>query len=99
VTVAPFQKSGVPEEHGLTIAQCEAAAWTVAAAPNTTRHRGAGAINATVSAALGASWPLRFYRLPGIRQIQDAVYEWVVRNRDRLPGVTPYCEQFPAECR
>ena len=99
VTVAPFQRPGVPKAHGLSIAQCEAAAWAVTDAPQQTSYRGAGAINAAVSAALGSPWPLRVYQLPGIRHIQDAVYAWVVRNRHRLPGVTPYCEQFPAECR
>ena len=99
VTVVPCQKPGVPEAHGLAIAQCEAAAWAVTDAPRRTRYRGAGAINAAISAALGTAWPLRIYRLPGIRQIQDAVYAWVARNRHRFPGVTPYCLRFPTECR
>jgi hypothetical protein len=99
VTVVPFQKQGVPEAHGLSIAQCEAAAWAVTPEPHRTRHRGAGAINAAISAALGTPWPIRFYRLPGIRHIQDAVYARVARNRGNFPGVTPYCVQFPAECR
>jgi predicted DCC family thiol-disulfide oxidoreductase YuxK len=99
VTVAPFQKPGVPEAHGLTVAQCEGAAWAVTTTPHHRRYRGAGAVNAALSAVLGTAWPLRLYRLPAIRQLQDAVYTWIARNRSRFPGVTPYCEEYPAECR
>ena len=99
VTVVPFQQPGVAARHGLSIAQCEAAAWAVTDAPQPKRYRGAGAINLALAVALGTSIPVRLYRLPGIRHVQDAVYEWVVRNRHRLPGVTPYCVEFPDECR
>lgn len=66
--------------------------------PDGTRYRGAAAINAVLGIALGTRMLLRFYQLPMIRQIQDQVYAWVVRNRHRLPGITPYCQQFPADC-
>jgi len=99
VTVAPFQRPGLPEAHGLSTAQCEAEAWAIAPAPFVTRARGAGAINLAIAVALGNALPVRFYELPGIRQVQDFAYAWVVRNRHRLPGDTPYCEQFPAACR
>ncbi len=99
VTVAPFQQPGLPEAHGLSVAECEGAAWAIAPAPHDARFRGAGAINLAFSVALGVSAPVRIYALPGIRQIQDAVYEWVMRNRHRLPGVIPHCEEFPADCR
>lgn len=98
VTVAPFQQPGVMEEHGLSIAQCEAAAWALAPAPRPMRYRGAGAINLALSVALGTPLPLRIYELPGMRQIQDAAYSWVARNRHRFPGVTPHCVQFPDDC-
>lgn len=96
VTAVPFQKPGVPEAAGLSLEECEAAAWTIE--PNGSRHRGAGAVNAALAWALG--WPvlIQLYYLPIIRQIQDAIYEWVAANRGRLPGTTPYCQQYPEEC-
>jgi len=97
VTLAPFQKPGVPAAHGLSVAQCEAAAWAIT--PGGQRYPAAAAINLTLAVALGTRLPLWIYAVPGIRQLQDAAYAWVVRNRGRLPGVTPYCEQFPGECR
>jgi len=50
---------------------------------------------AAVNAALKKVWWIRpfayFYRLPGIKQIQDRVYRWVAANRHRLPGGAPEC--------
>jgi predicted DCC family thiol-disulfide oxidoreductase YuxK len=55
-------------------------------------YGGAAAINVS----LRAVWWLRpfthLFFLPGLRQIEDAVYRWVARNRARLPGITPGCE-------
>jgi predicted DCC family thiol-disulfide oxidoreductase YuxK len=96
VTVVPFQKPGVPAAHGLTYAQCEAAAWAIT--PEARRYRGAGAINMALSVALGTRLPLWLYAIPGLRQLQDGVYAVIARIRSRLPGVTPYCEEFPEEC-
>ena len=97
MTAVPYQKPGVPSSAGLTIAQCAAAAWAVA--PNGRRYRGAGAINASLAAALGTRIPLLLYALPGIRRLQNLVYELVARNRGRLPADEPYCEQHPDQCR
>ena len=97
VTAVPFQKPGVPESHGLTVAQCEAAAWVVA--PDGSRDRGAGAINMALAVALGFSVPYLLYRVPGMGWVQDRVYDIIARIRSRLPGDPPYCEQHPAECR
>ncbi|MDQ3044980.1 MAG: DUF393 domain-containing protein [Chloroflexota bacterium] len=94
--MVPFQRPGTPEEHGLSLAQCEAAAW--AFGPDTSRYRGAGAIEVALAVAVGSPLPYWLYVLPGSRQLQDTVYEWVVRNRHRLPGDRPYCDQHPAEC-
>ena len=99
MTVVPFQQPGVPEAHGLTLAQCEAAAWAVTPEPNRARYRGAGAIDAALAVALGTRVPLWLYQVPGIRQLQDAVYALVARIRGRLPGDAPYCEQRPDRCR
>lgn len=72
VTMAPYQKPGVPEAHGLSLAQCKAAARAVTLDSN--RYMGAAAINLALSVALGTALPVRFYSAPGIKQLQDAVY-------------------------
>jgi len=97
VTVVPFQQTGAPEQVGLTLAQCETAAWAIM--PSGQRYRGAGAINATLSVALGSGLPLWLYMLPGLRQLQDVVYALVSRYRSHLPGDRPYCQQHPERCR
>jgi len=84
VTAVPYQQAGVPERFGLTREACEEAAW--AFEPGGRRHRGAGAVNAAVAWALGLPLPLHLYALPGLRQLQDAVYARVARNRHRLGG-------------
>ncbi len=99
VTVVPFQEPGVPAAHGLTVAECEAAAWAVTPEPGRRRYRGAAATNLAVAVALGTPLPYRFYVVPGIRHIQDAVYAWVVDHRHRLPGDAPFCDQHPERCR
>lgn len=103
VTVVPYQKSGVPASTGLTVEQCEKAAWAVepgeASGRPRRRWRGAGAINASLAVALGVRLPLSFYELPLIGFFQERVYELVAANRGRLPGDEPYCNQRPEECR
>lgn len=93
VTLVPYQAPGMPEAHGLSVADCEAAAWALA--PDGRRERGAGAVNAALGAAIGSGLPLRLYRAPGVRQLQDAVYAWIANNRRRLRGVTPWCIARP----
>jgi predicted DCC family thiol-disulfide oxidoreductase YuxK len=97
VRVLPCQAPDVAARHGLTRADCEAAAW--AFAPGGRRYRGAAAVNAALGAALGTALPLHIYRLPLIRSAQDAAYDWIARNRHRFPGVTPWCAAHPeARC-
>lgn len=97
VAVVPFQKSGVAAANGLSIAECEQAAWAITTTGQ--RYRGAAAINMTLAVALGISLPMIVYQLPGLQQLQDWVYAWVVRNRHWLPGVKPYCHEFPERCQ
>jgi predicted DCC family thiol-disulfide oxidoreductase YuxK len=61
-------------------------------------YAGAEAANAALSVALGTRLPLRLYRIPGVRSMQDAIYAWVANNRNRFPGTTPYCESNPTAC-
>ena len=97
VTAVPFQKSGTPASVGLTLEECKASAWAIA--PDGDRYRGAEAVNALVSVALGSAVPLLVYYLPGIRRLQDFIYSLIASNRSRLPGDQPYCAKRPAECR
>jgi predicted DCC family thiol-disulfide oxidoreductase YuxK len=90
VHAVPSQLPGTPQRLGLTPAECAAAAWVVDA--DGTRHRGAGAVNAALAAALGTSLPVRLYRVGPIGRLQDRAYAWVARNRHQLPGITPWCE-------
>jgi predicted DCC family thiol-disulfide oxidoreductase YuxK len=96
VTAVPFQQPGVPESFGLTIADCEAAAWAIA--PGHAPRPGAAAVMLTLSVALGSRLPWLIYHLPILRQLQIGIYALVARYRHRLPGDRPYCEQFPEEC-
>jgi predicted DCC family thiol-disulfide oxidoreductase YuxK len=91
VTPRASQAPGVLADVGLTGEQAAAAVWAVDDETGA-RHRGAAAANAALGAALGTGVPLRLYRLPGVRPLQDRAYAWVSAHRGRLPGVTPWCD-------
>jgi predicted DCC family thiol-disulfide oxidoreductase YuxK len=101
VTTVPYQRHGVPESVGLTAEGCRRAAWAVSQQQGheDDLYRGAAAINLAVSVALGTALPYRVYALPGVWRLQDLAYDWVAANRGRLPADTPYCTQYPEECR
>ncbi len=103
MTVVPYQKLGVLASTGLTVEQCEKAAWAVELGKSSGRPRrswrGAGAINASLAVVLGVGLPLSFYELPGIASFQDRVYDLIAANRSKLPSDEPYCNQRPEECR
>ena len=92
----PFQAPDVPQSYGLTVAQCEQAAWAIS--PNGHIYRGAQAVCATLDAIIGLPFFLFLYRLPGIGQIEDKIYAWVAKNRRFLPGIRPYCERPNLPC-
>lgn len=93
--VLPWQTPGLLDEAGLTAQQCMEAAWFVDERGRA--FRGAAAINEAFRRLGGvfrmASW---LYRVPGLRQIEDAIYVWVARNRWRLPGSTAACATPPS---
>jgi len=94
IETRPYQQPGVPESLGLTREQCgRSVQWRGA---DGTRAEGAEAIGAALSEALGTDWPSRLYRVTS--GPQEWLYEWVARNRQRLPGVTPWCARYPDEC-
>ncbi|MBD8505782.1 DUF393 domain-containing protein [Hoyosella sp. G463] len=89
VTAIAYQHPGAVEQFDVTEDDAAAAAWALD--PDGTRHRGAGAINAGLSAALGTRLPLRVYHLPLVRQVQDRVYQWVADHRHLMPGGSKTC--------
>lgn len=56
---------------------------------------GAEAINAAMRLIWWAKPFSYLYRLPGLRHIQDWIYQWVADNRHRMPGGTAECEIEP----
>ncbi|MFD4291593.1 thiol-disulfide oxidoreductase DCC family protein [Rhodococcus sp. NPDC058505] len=89
VTATPLHAPGAVERFGVSVDQALEQAWAVDWRGD--RHHGAGAINAALSGVLGTRIPLRVYRIPGIRQVQDRLYRLVARNRHRLPGSGGSC--------
>jgi predicted DCC family thiol-disulfide oxidoreductase YuxK len=96
VSTVPFQGRGVAEHSG--VSQDELADSVHWLDDDGSRCSGAEAANAALSAALGTAVPLRVYRVPGVRQAQDALYRWVANNRHRFPGATPWCTEHPDSC-
>ncbi|GAB3460019.1 thiol-disulfide oxidoreductase DCC family protein [Actinophytocola sediminis] len=95
----PYQRAGVAEAAGVSRDDLARAVFWDGDPAAGGRCWGAEAINAALSAALGNSLLLRLYRLPGVRQAQDALYRWVAANRHRLPGTTPWCTSHPEVCQ
>jgi hypothetical protein len=55
VRAVPFQKRGVPEGAGLTLAECAQSAWAIT--PSGKRFAGAAAVNLALAVALGTPIP------------------------------------------
>jgi len=86
--IAPFQWEWVLAYAGLTVAECERAAWAVT--PDGAKHRGAASVNVAFDALIGRGRICsRMYNLPLIRQGQDWLYRFIAKHRSRFPGVTP----------
>jgi predicted DCC family thiol-disulfide oxidoreductase YuxK len=92
----PFQQEGTAQLLGLTESTMVESSWWLDSSGAV--YGGAEAINAALSVALGTRLPLRIYRLPGVRRLQEAAYRWVATHRHRFPGTTPYCESHPVAC-
>ena len=93
---APFQRPGIPESAGLTFTQCEQAVWMVP--PSGEVVSSAHAVNAALAQVTVVPLSLWLYRLPGVRQVEEALYRWVARHRSAFPGVTPHCASYPGDC-
>lgn len=94
--IEPFQRPGTPELLGVSHDEMFEAAWWKDSSGNV--YRGAEAINAALSAGMGSRIPLAVYRIPGVRQLQNAAYRWVAGHRYRFPGTTPHCAARPGDC-
>lgn len=95
VELVPLQLPGAPARVGATVEECLAAVrWQHA---DGSRAAAAEAINSALAAALGTPVPVLVYRVT--RRLQEWLYRWVADNRYRLPGATPWCERYPADCR
>jgi predicted DCC family thiol-disulfide oxidoreductase YuxK len=96
VRTEALQSPGTAERLGITPASLlESVRWLDSTGAV---YSGAEAANAAFSAAIGTRIPLRIYRIPGIRSVEEAIYRWVATHRYRFPGTTPYCESHPSAC-
>ena len=80
ISVHPNQEPGLIESVGLTRAEVDRSVWAVE--PGGRRFEAAGAVN-RVLWELGGGWAILgwLYRLPVIKQAQDAYYQRVARRR------------------
>ncbi|MGJ0118730.1 thiol-disulfide oxidoreductase DCC family protein [Williamsia sp. MIQD14] len=97
VRTEPLQSAGTADRVGATPESLMESVWWLG--DDGTVYSAAHAANAAVAAALGTSLPLRVYRIPGVHQAQEAAYRWVATHRQYFPGVTPHCQDAPADCR
>ncbi|MDT5388927.1 MAG: hypothetical protein QOE04_2568 [Mycobacterium sp.] len=96
LTTAPMQQPGTAERLGIPAERLGESVWWLDASGAVCG--GAEAVNSALSAALGTRIPIWFYRVPGVRQLQEWAYRWVAAHRYRFPGTTPYCESHPVAC-
>ncbi|SDG50532.1 thiol-disulfide oxidoreductase DCC family protein [Pseudonocardia oroxyli] len=89
----PLQGPGVPARVGATPAACKEALHFAADGRVRT---GAAAVNGALAVALQRRFPEWIYARTA--RTQERVYEWVARHRGLLPGMTPWCERYPAAC-
>lgn len=94
VRVVALQDPGAVDHFGVTHEQAVEQAWALDSRGG--RHGGAAAINVALGGVLRTRLPYLFYRLPGVRQVQDRIYRWVADNRYRLPGRGGSCAVDPS---
>lgn len=75
----------------------EAAAWTVASDPEVVAG-GARAVALLLAVTWQSQIPLLPWRLPYLPEVLDRLYEFIARNRARLPGAVPWCVAHPGAC-
>jgi predicted DCC family thiol-disulfide oxidoreductase YuxK len=71
----------------------------VAITPEGLIDTGARAAARILAAVTGTHWPHTIATLPVICPLLSLAYRGVAAIRHHLPGVTPWCEEHPEECR
>lgn len=94
--VVASQVPGVRERFRLSADEAASAAWAFDSRGG--RFRGAAAINHALDVALGVCLFHPMYRIPGMRQLQDACYAWIANHRRVLPSASPWCRTHPGAC-
>jgi predicted DCC family thiol-disulfide oxidoreductase YuxK len=96
IHTVPLQQPGTAERLGVEPGQLLSQVWWLSA--DGQRCGGAEAVNAALATVFDTRIPLVLYRVPGIRQLQDATYRWVATHRHRFRGTTLWCEEHPTDC-
>ncbi len=96
IHAVPFQRSGIPEAAGLTRRQCQYAVWLTT--PAGKRYSSAGAASRALDQLVVAPIFSLLYAIPGLHQLEDAVYRWVAAHRGLLPGIRPRYGQPGGHC-
>ena len=55
-------------------------------------------LSTAVVVVLGIRIFTAIWRVPGIRQLQEALYGWVAAHRSAMPGTSPWCVTHPGDC-
>jgi predicted DCC family thiol-disulfide oxidoreductase YuxK len=84
IKLESFHEPGVLERYHLTREACEDAMQLVL--PDGRIFAGAAAAAGAIRLNPLLAWLGWFYAVPGIKQVSDAVYRWVARNRFRFGG-------------
>jgi predicted DCC family thiol-disulfide oxidoreductase YuxK len=84
------------ESIGVTRAEGDAAAWTVA--DGGVKVGGARAIALALAVGRQAQWPVLPWKVPGAPWLFDQIYAFVAANRHRIPGETPWCLEHVGDC-
>ena len=80
----------------MTDDEAEVAAWTVG--DDGSKVGGARGIALALAVGRDSSLPTLPWKLPGAPWALDRLYEFIARNRHRLPGDTPWCVANEGEC-
>ncbi len=92
----PCQNVSLDDPSGVSPAQCLRSVWALA--DDGTVAHGSDAIALIFTAMLNNRWPYRIGRWPVIQQILSFGYGIIAKNRRKIPGEAPWCQQHPEDC-
>lgn len=91
IDIAPWQQiPDIMAKANLTAEDGMSKVW-ILPADGRPAQGGAAAVNYLLRYIWWARPLATLYRIPGIRQLEDALYQWVANNRYRMPGGTDQC--------